>query len=69
MERNMTETIAVPVTLTSLSAAISSRVAALTPDSPADDVLSIIRLTETLEGTLDRLAVAFAPDAINTVAA
>jgi hypothetical protein len=62
------DTISVPVNLVSLSAAISSRVEALTPDSPADDVLSIIRLTETLESVLDRLALEFEP-AINTVAA
>ena len=62
------DTISVPVNLVSLSAAISSRVEALTPDSPADDVLSIIRLTETLEGVLDRLALEFAPDSVSTAA-
>jgi len=64
----MAETIAVPVTLESLSAAICARVD-LTPDSPTDDLLAIIGLAGKLEGTLDRLAIAFAPDAINTVAA
>jgi hypothetical protein len=58
----MNETISVPVNLVSLSAAISSRVEALTPDSPADDILSMIRLTETLESVLDRLALEFTPD-------
>jgi hypothetical protein len=64
----MEETIRVPVTLMSLAAAIEARVNALTLDSPPDDVLAIIGLLETLEGTLDRLALAVAPLAINTVA-
>jgi hypothetical protein len=67
------DTIAVPVNLTSLSAAISARVDALTPNSPPDDVLAIIGLLETLESTLDRLALEFEPidsiDSINTYAA
>jgi hypothetical protein len=52
------ETISVPVNLMSLSAAIESRVAALTPDSPPDGILAIIDLVETLEAALDRLALA-----------
>ena len=63
------ESILVPVNLVSLSAAIASRVDALTPTSPPDDVLAIIDLVEKLESTLDRLAMAFNPDSINTVAA
>jgi hypothetical protein len=55
----MTDTIAVPINLTSLSAAISARVDVLTPDSPPDDVLAIIGLLETLNSALDRLALAF----------
>jgi hypothetical protein len=62
------ETIAVPVNLVSLSSAIEARVKALTLDSPSDDIWAIIGLLETLEGTLDRLALAVAPLAINTVA-
>jgi hypothetical protein len=65
----MNETISVPVSLVSLSAAIASRADNLTPDSPADDLLAIIRLTERLEGLLDRLAIEFKPDSITTVAA
>ena len=52
------DTISVPITLTSLSAAIETRVAALTPDSPPDGILAIIDLVETLEAALDRLALA-----------
>jgi len=63
------ESILVPVNLVSLAAAISSRSDALTPDSPSDDLLAIIRLTERLQGLLDRLAIEFEPAAINTVAA
>jgi hypothetical protein len=63
------ESILVPVNLVSLGAAIAARVGALTPDSPSDDVLAIIKLVDTLESTLDRLALEFEPDdAINTVA-
>jgi hypothetical protein len=66
----MTETIAVPVNMVSLSAAISSRLAALTPESNPDDVLAVIALVDKLERTLDRLAIAFEPvTKISTVAA
>jgi hypothetical protein len=61
------ESISVPVTLTSLSAAISARLAALTPDSNVDDVLSIIRLSETLGRTLDRMAREYEPTAITAI--
>jgi hypothetical protein len=60
------ETISVPVNLVSLTAAIESRVAALTPDSNPEGILAIIGLVETLENVLDRLAMEFEPDAINT---
>jgi hypothetical protein len=63
------DTIAVPVNLISLSAAISTRADALTHNSPPDDILAIIDLLETLNGTLDRLALAFDVTSINTVAA
>jgi hypothetical protein len=64
------DTISVPITLVSLSAAISARVATLTPESESDDVAAIIRLVSTLERTLDRLALAFEPvTKISTVAA
>jgi len=62
------ETISVPVTLMSLSAAIEARVAVLTPASPPDSILVLIGLVETLESALDRLAMEFEPAAINTVA-
>jgi hypothetical protein len=62
----MTETIAVPITLVSLGAAVESRVAALTPESSPSEILAIIRLVETLSGTLDRLAMEFVPDVIST---
>jgi hypothetical protein len=63
------ETISVPVTLMSLTAAIEARVAALTPDSPPDGILAIIGLVETLETALDRLAMAFPDDSSIDVAA
>jgi hypothetical protein len=65
------DTISVPVNLVSLSAAISTRVDALTPDSPPDDVLAIVDLLETLDRALDRLALALdvPVTSINTVAA
>lgn len=53
------ETIRVPVNIASLSAAITSRVDALTLNSPPDDILSVIGLYEALDFTLDRLALAF----------
>jgi hypothetical protein len=62
----MAETIAVPVTLESLSAAIYSRVEVLTSDSPTDDLWAIIGLVGKLETALDRLAREFKPDSINT---
>jgi hypothetical protein len=40
----------------SLASAIEARVAALTPDSNPEAILSIIGLVETLETALDRLA-------------
>jgi hypothetical protein len=62
------ESISVPVNLVSLSAAISARLAALTPDSNPDDVLAVIALVDKLERTLDRLALAFnPPDAITKI--
>jgi hypothetical protein len=62
----MAETIAVPVTLESLSAAICSRVEVLTPDSPTDDLWAVIGLVRRLETAIDRLAREFNPDSINT---
>jgi hypothetical protein len=64
----MAETISVPVTLESLSAAICSRVEVLTPDSSTDDLWAVVGLVRKLETTLDRLAMEFEPDSINTVA-
>jgi mRNA degradation ribonuclease J1/J2 len=64
------ESISVPVTLVSLAAAIEVRLAALTPDSNVDDVWTIIKLSEKLERTLDRMAREYEPiTAISTVAA
>jgi hypothetical protein len=63
------ESIAVPVTISSLAAAISHRVERLTADSPAGDILALIRLTEALDVALDRLALALDVTSIKTVAA
>jgi hypothetical protein len=52
------ESIAVPVTISSLAAAISHRMGTLTPETPACDILALIKLTEALEAALDRLALA-----------
>jgi hypothetical protein len=66
----MTETIAVPITLESLSAAIFSRVEVLTPHSPTDDLWAIIGLVTKLETALDKLSAEYqAIEAISTVAA
>jgi hypothetical protein len=62
------DTISVPVNIVSLSAAISARADALTPDSSPEDVLAIVALLETIEATLDRLAAAFEPDADSVAA-
>ena len=52
----MRESINVPVSISSLAAAIADRVDALTIESPAGDILAAIKLTEALEAALDRLA-------------
>jgi hypothetical protein len=65
----MTDTISVPINLTSLSAAITTRVDVLTIDSPPDDILAIIGLLEALDVALDRLALALDVTTISTVAA
>jgi hypothetical protein len=52
------ETINVPVSIASLSAAISARVAALTTETSPDDVWAILGLIRVLESAVDRLALA-----------
>jgi hypothetical protein len=61
-----------PSAISSLAAAISRSMDDLSPETPVDDVLAIIRLVDTLESALDRLAMAVAPPPvtlISTVAA
>jgi hypothetical protein len=56
MEKTM-DMISVPVTINSLAAALSGRVCTANLATSPTDVLALIRLVETLDDVLDRLAV------------
>jgi hypothetical protein len=49
------DTISVPVSITSLSAALTDLVGSVELESNAGDILAMIKLMETLDGVLDRL--------------